>query len=121
MINEKQIKRLLDIANTGCQQGHVFDARVIYSSFLELDPDFAPAAIGFAFSHIVTDEFDKAKTIINEVLAKNPEDSDAKVMLCLCYLLGNEADKAQEILRLVSEEKGTSAGNLASELLDFPL
>lgn len=118
MINEKQIERLLDIANTGCQHGYVFDSRIIYSSILELNPDFAPASIGFAFSHIVTDEFDKAKTIINGVLAKNPEDSDAKVILGLCYMLANEADKAQSILQSVSEQKDTNAGKLATELLE---
>ncbi len=117
MLNSTQIQRLLDIANVGCHNGYVYNARVIYDTVLTVKPDFAPAKIGLAFSHIVVDDFPVAEEILNAVLANNDDDIDAKVMLGLNLILAGESDRAHQILKPVSEDISTPAGKLAADLM----
>lgn len=117
MLEDTQIHRLLDIANTGCQKGFVTDARAIYDGVLELRPNHAPALIGMAFSHIVVDEFEAAEKILNQVLAAHPDDTDAQVCLGLCYTLAGKTDEAKKTLTPLREQQG-SIGTLAMNLLE---
>lgn len=119
MLNENQIRILLDIANTGCQKGHAYDARIIYSVLLEIKPGFVPAQIGLAFSHIILDDFEVATNMLDAVLEKDSDDKDAQVMLGLGYLLANDKDKAYQLLKPLSEDKESYAGKLAFGLMDL--
>ena len=53
MFSEQQIARLLDLGNLACQKGMVKEARTIIGGVLALRPDFAPALIGMAFTHVL--------------------------------------------------------------------
>ncbi len=117
MFSEKQVERLIDVANVGCHHGYVFDARVIYESILASKPNFTPAKISLAFSHIVVDDFDNAKNLLTEIIGENDMDIDAKVMLGLCYLLAKEKELAHELLKPLSADTTTEAGKLAADLL----
>lgn len=116
MFSAAQIQRLLDIANAGCHKGLVLDARAIYESVLTAKPDFAPALIGLAFSHLVVDDFAVAECLLAQVLARNPDDKDALVTLGFCYTMAQRADKATELLEPLVDDP-SSAGNLATDLL----
>lgn len=117
ILNDKQISRLLDIANTGCQKGYVYDARNIYEAVLAVKPGFAPANIGLAFSYVVTDGFEKAEEILKDVLAKAPQDEDALVMLGLCYALDKQNEKAFAILKPLADNYESKVQTFANELL----
>ena len=41
MVSEKQMARLLDLANLACQKGLVGEARTIFQAVLALRPGFA--------------------------------------------------------------------------------
>ncbi len=117
MFTQEQISRLLDIGNTACHAGAVFEARRIFDGVLALRPDNTPALIGKALSHIVVDDFVVAEGLLKDnVLAKNPDHAEAVAMLGLCYLLGGKREEARvELERIKTQD--TPAGNLARELL----
>lgn len=118
MLNETQIKRLLDIANAGCHKGMVAEARTVYSGILAVQPDHAPALIGQALSHIVVGEYETAETVLRDtVLAKSPDDADALAILGLCLFLADRKDEARDILEGVKGTEGTAA-ELAASLLE---
>lgn len=95
MFSEQQIARLLDLGNLACQKGMVKEARTIIGGVLALRPDFAPALIGMAFTHVVVDDFDGALAILDKVLAASPNDSDALAMLGLAHMLAGRRDEAE--------------------------
>lgn len=100
MVSEKQMARLLDLANLACQKGLVGEARTIFQAVLALRPGFAPALVGLAFSHVVVDDFDTALTILDQVLADNAADADALAMRGLaCLLAGRRGDAEQGLCR----------------------
>lgn len=117
MLTASDIQRLLDIANTGCHTGHVGQARTIYEGVLALRPDFAPARIGQAYSHLVIDEFGEAEAILAEVLAANPADADAQVLLGLVCTLAGRSAEAEAVLQPLTAESGSRA-ELAATLLN---
>lgn len=117
MLSEMDIKRLLDVANAACHHGHAADARAIYAGVLAVRPDYAPALIGRALSHVVVDDFIEAERILTEeVLASAPDDIDAKVLLGFTYMLAQRKDEAEAILRPAAEGD-CPAGDLARNLL----
>lgn len=116
MLNEDQIKRLLDIANEACRKGQIFDARTIYKGVLATKKNFAPALIGLALSYAFVDKFEEAETMLKDVLTRNPEDQDAQVMLGLTYVLAKEVEKAHAMLDPIAEND-SSNGRLAIDLL----
>ena len=95
MVSEKQMARLLDLANLACQKGLVGEARTIFQAVLALRPGFAPALVGLAFSHVVVDDFDTALTILDQVLADNAADADALAMRGLACLLAGRRGAEQ--------------------------
>ncbi len=118
MYNENDIKRLLDIANAACHSGLALDARRIYDAVLSLKPDFVPAKLGMAYSHLTVDEFDKSLEYIMDVLNKNPEDEDAMLLLGLhCFLVG-EKDKSVDVLQHLINSSSEHVKNLAQTLID---
>ena len=118
MLTDSQIARLLDIANAGCHQGLVSEARVIYEGVLAARPGHVPALIGQALSHIVIGEYDRAENLLRDgVLSEHPDDADAKTTLGLCLCLAGKKNEAEDTLRPLAESEGASAA-LARSLLD---
>ena len=117
MFTQEQISRLLDIGNTACHAGAVYEARQIFDGVLALRPENAPALIGKALSHIVVDDFTAAEDLLKDkVLAKDPNHAEAVAMLGLCYLLGGKREEARvELERIKAQD--SPAGKLARELL----
>ena len=95
MFSPRQLSRLLDIANMACQKGMVADGRRIFHAVLALKPDFVPAAVGLAFSHVVVDDFDGALAILDRVLAGNDGDPDALAMQGLAHILAGRREEAE--------------------------
>ncbi|MBQ3059980.1 MAG: tetratricopeptide repeat protein [Desulfovibrio sp.] len=116
MLSERQIARLLDIANLACHKGMVREARAIFSAVLALQPDFAPAQIGLAFSHIVVDAFDEAQAILEGVLSRDAGDADALAMLGLTHMLAGRRDAAEEAFALISNE--STAASMARVIME---
>ena len=118
MLTDSQIVRLLDIANAGCHNGMVTDARTIYEGILAVRPGHVPALIGQALSHIVIGEYEQAEQILrNQVLADHPDDAECRAMLGLSLCLADKKEEAREVLQDLAGEENNSAA-LARSLLE---
>ncbi len=109
MLSEQQTARLLDLANLACQKGLVRESRVIFQGVLALRPEFTPALIGLAFSHIVVDDFDGALTILDRVLATSPHDPDALAMKGLACCLAGRRSEAEEAFAGIEQDSAAAA------------
>ena len=115
MFSEQQIARLLDLGNLACQKGMVKEARTIIGGVLALRPDFAPALIGMAFTHVVVDDFEGALAILDKVLAASPNDSDALAMLGLAHMLAGRRDEAEQAFARIPQD--AAAADLARVIM----
>ncbi|MBQ7607722.1 MAG: tetratricopeptide repeat protein [Desulfovibrionaceae bacterium] len=113
-LDDSSVALLLDIANLACHKGFPGEAREIVDGILAVKPDFVPAKITLAFSHLVVNEFAEAHTILEGILADNPMDADARVIQGLAYLLEGKQSEAQESFAGIPD--GTSQKVLAQEL-----
>ena len=116
MVSEKQMARLLDLANLACQKGLVGEARTIFRAVLALRPDFAPALVGLAFSHVVVDDFDTALTILDKVLAGNAADADALAMRGLACLLAGRREEAEQAFTAIPHD--CAAADMARAIME---
>ena len=87
MLTEKDVARLLDIANAGINHGEIAEARVICEGILAARPQHIPTRITLAVSHAAVGEFEKAEELLLAVLAEHPDDADALAYLGLSYHL----------------------------------
>lgn len=117
MLDDTQIVRLLDIANSGCHKGMVAEARTIYEGILAVRPGHVPALIGQALSHIVVSSFDTAESLLRSVLAEHEGDADALAFLGLCLFLADRKEEARDILEGI-KDGGYIAASLAASLLE---
>lgn len=116
MLTERQIQRLIDVAGAATQVGRVNESRAILDGVLALKPSFAPALIAQAFTHVVVDDYEGAKGLLNDhVLGKNPNDADALAMLGLALLLQGDKGEAVSVLSRIPTEH--PAGELAKTLM----
>ena len=113
-LDDSSVSLLLDIANLACHKGFPGEARAIVDGILAVKPDFVPARITLAFSHLVVDSFDEAHRILGEILEKNPVDADACVFQGLAYLLEGKRSEATETFSRIP--KDASQKKLADEL-----
>lgn len=104
MLNDTQIAQLLEISLAGSRTGQVLPARDICAAILAVRPGFMPARIALAFSHIVLDEFEEARVLLNDVLTTAPADSDALVMLGLLETLSDHKEEARTALNAVCKD-----------------
>lgn len=116
MFNDYEIKRLLDIASAGSHKGFGFDARTIFEVILSQRPEHSGAKLGLAHNYITVNEFDKAETLLKEVIASNNEDYDAKALLGFSYALIGNMVAAKPILEEVKNSDCASK-ELAEVLL----
>jgi predicted Zn-dependent protease len=117
MLTDAHIARLLDIANAGCHNGYVADARAIYAAILAEKPQSNAARIGMALSHIVINEFDMAEQELGALLAENADDADAIAMLGLSLMLSGKKEEAIACLTPLAEQNTVQA-KLAQDLLE---
>ncbi len=116
MLDDNQVKRLLDVAYAGCHKGMVAEGRKIFSGVLADRPAYAPAEIGLAFSHLVVDEFPRALEILNGVLERDPGDRDALCMQGFCSFLAGDRDAAREKLAPLADGDDNAAA-MARDIL----
>ncbi len=117
MLTDKEVARLLDVANAGVNKGQVQLARTVYEGILAGRPGHAPTLISLALSHIAVGEFARAEEILkDEVLALRSDDPDALVYLGLAAKLDERPEEAAAIFARVPE--GTHARELADRLLE---
>lgn len=115
MFTTEEVRRLLDIANTGLHQGEVLLARRIYDGILAGRPDHVPTLISLALLHIATGEFEAADELLTKrVLELSPEDPDALVYLGLSAKLSGRPDEARDYFARVPEDG--AAGRMARAL-----
>lgn len=117
MLSERQIARLLDMANLACQKGLVGEARTMFQAVLALKPNFAPALVGLAFSHVVVDDFDAALTILDDVLARNAADADALAMRGLACMLAGRKDEARQAFAAIPQD--CAAADMARAVMEM--
>lgn len=106
MLTERQIARLLDLANLACQKGMIGEGRSIFQAVLAIRPGFAPALVGLAFSHIVVDDFDGALTLLDKVLAA---DADALAMRGLACMLAGRREEAEQAFAGIPQDCAAAA------------
>ncbi|WP_297218890.1 tetratricopeptide repeat protein [uncultured Desulfovibrio sp.] len=109
MLTERQIARLLDLANLACQKGMIGEGRSIFQAVLAIRPGFAPALVGLAFSHIVVDDFDGALTLLDKVLAANAADADALAMRGLACMLAGRREEAEQAFAGIPQDCAAAA------------
>ena len=115
MLTEKEIARLLDVANAGVNRGEIAAARRVYEGVLAVRPDHVGAKLGLALSHIAVGDCEKADEILTALLERLPEDPDVLVYLGLSAALSNRKEEAAGYLaRVPGEAEG--ARRLADEL-----
>jgi len=103
LLEDADISLLLDIANMACHRGFPAEARSIVDGVLAIKPDFPPALISLAFSHLIVDAFDEALAILDPVLEKNPKDNDAIIMKGMTLLLNKKISEAKELFDSIPE------------------
>ncbi|MFI3271622.1 MAG: tetratricopeptide repeat protein [Pseudomonadota bacterium] len=122
MLSQSEITRLLDVANAACHHGHVFQARIILAGILSAKPDHVPAMLGLVYSHIVTDDFVTAESMLSEQILRHvPDDVDAKAMLGFVYSMTKRPEEARAtLLPLTQIDDGTvneKVAAMAKEIL----
>lgn len=117
MFSERQTARLLDLANLACQKGLVGEARTIFRAVLALKPDFVPALVGLAFSHVVVDDFDGALTILDGALAAHPADADALAMRGLACMLSGRKEEAEQAFAAIPQD--CAAAEMARAVMEL--
>lgn len=115
MLTDKEIARLLDIANAGLNRGEVAAARRVYEGVLAVHPEHVGAKLGMVLSHIAVGEYEKADALLKALLERLPEDPDVLVYLGLSAALSGRKDEARDFLARVSEG-AEGARRLAEEL-----
>lgn len=115
MLTDKEIARLLDIANAGVNRGEIAAARRVYEGVLAVRPEHVGAKLGLALSHIAVGEYEKADELLKALLERLPEDPDVLVYLGLSAALSNRKEEASGYLaRVPAEAEGPR--RLADEL-----
>lgn len=114
-IQEDDVSLLLDIANMACHRGYPGEARTIIDGVLAIKPDFIPAKITLAYSHLVVDEFNMALDILDPIIAHSPTDADARLMQGLTLLLAKRNDEAATAFAAIPD--GVPQKSLAEELV----
>lgn len=103
-LDDASVSLLLDIANLACHKGFPGEARAIVDGILAVKPNFVPARITLAFSHLVVDSFAEAHEILEKILAENPVDADARVIQGLAYLLEGKRSEATESFSRIPQD-----------------
>ena len=114
LLDNNEVALLLDLANLACHKGMPEEARVIVDGVLAVRPNFVPALITLAYSHLVVDDFDRALEILEPVLAAKPDDADARIVQLLTLLLAGKRSEADEAFDYIPE--GCPQQQLANEL-----
>ncbi len=104
LLDANDIALLLDIANFACHKQLPGEAREIVDGVLAVDPDFPPARIALAFTHLVVDEFDQALALLDAVLGQNPNDADALVLQGMAYSLAGKTEEANRAFDAIPED-----------------
>lgn len=116
MFTDKEIQRLLDIAQYGSHTGQISAARTVFEAVLAFRPEHSGALLGLAHNHITVGEYEKAREILNSVLERNSRDNDAKALLGLSWFLSGDKEKAKPLLE-EAKNGGSASKQLAEELL----
>ncbi len=120
MLNDQNIARLLDIANTASHVGDANNAKLLCKAILEVKPNFAPAEISLAYNYLSVDEFEKSMQVLDDVLKKNPQDEEALFLLSFqCFLMG-DSSKAREVAKPLENAKNEAVRNFAKEIMSAP-
>ncbi|MCR5814020.1 MAG: tetratricopeptide repeat protein [Desulfovibrio sp.] len=114
LLDDQAVALLLDMANLACHKGFPAQARVMLDGVLSVRPNFAPALITLAYSHLVVDDFDQVFAILTPVLEANPDDADARIVEGMAFLLSGKNVEAQESFAHLAE--GSPQKQLALEL-----
>jgi cytochrome c-type biogenesis protein CcmH/NrfG len=118
LIDETQLARLVDVGLAAAHLGKPGEARRIFENLLAARPEHTPARIGLAFTYLVCNDFDKARTILrDEVLAKNPRDPEALALLGLALSFDGKYEEAAAVLESVPD--GSPASSLVQALATF--
>ncbi|MBQ9536447.1 MAG: tetratricopeptide repeat protein [Desulfovibrionaceae bacterium] len=96
LLEDSDLALLLDIANMACHEGFPQEARTIVDGVLSAKPNFVPALITKAYSHLIVDDFTTALEILDPILAANQEDYDARLMQGLTFLLAQRTNEGKE-------------------------
>ena len=117
MLEQKQIKRLLDIAFLGCQKGHIGLARNVIEGLDQMLENSVELEICRAMSFYTVDQFEKAAEVLSAAGEKFPGDQMIKTYSALVDILMENLFEAKEKLNsVISKNKDKDAVNLAQEL-----
>ncbi len=120
MFNEQNIARLLDIANAACHAGDVYNAKCLCEAVLAIKPNFVPANLCLAYSHMVVDEFEKSAEILDVILKENPQDEDAIFLLSLQFYMMGDSGRARITAKNIENSENVSLQSFAKEIATAP-
>ncbi len=108
------ISMLVQLGMAACMNGDVYNARKLFENLLEYQPDMRAASLGLAFSKIVTDEFQEAETILDEL----PEDDDTLPLKVISLSLQRNSDEAGSLYNKIKDKKSPEALT-AKQFMDY--
>jgi tetratricopeptide (TPR) repeat protein len=112
----RDIQRLLDVGLAGAHYGRPGESRAIFEGLLIFDPTLLAAKAGLALTYLVVNDFDRAQSLLKEILTVDPNHEEALVFLGLVGKLAGLNEQASEILAPI--KTGSSpAASLARELV----
>ena len=115
MISDRQLSRLVDLSNIALNFGMIMQARKICEGIVAIKPNFVPALISLAFSHIVVDDFKVAQEILDKLLKADPDNEDALGMLAVSHILSGDIVLAEEEIARLAED--SPAGTMARSFM----
>jgi len=101
------LSMLVQLGMAACMHGDVYNARKMFESLLEYEPDMRAAALGLAFSRIVTDEFKEAEEILDSL----SEDDDSLSLKVMSLSLQNSISEAESVYEKIRDKKCPEAIN----------
>ncbi len=111
---KEDISVLVQLGMAASMNGDVYNAKLIFENLLEYDPSMRAASLGLAFNNIVTDNFETADEILDEL----SEEDDTLSMRVISLSLQRNADEADKFYQKIND-KNCPEALTAKQFLDF--
>lgn len=117
MLEKQQIKRLMDIAFTGCQNGSASHARRVIKGLDQMLENSVELEICRAMSFYTVDQFEEAGKVLKAAHDNFPDDQMVVTHMALVDILTeNMPEAAEKLNKVISDGKDQEAVSLAEKL-----
>ncbi len=111
---KEDLTQLVQLGMAACMNGDVYHSKMMFEYLLEFDPNMRAAKLGLAFTKIVTDDFDNAIELLDEL----SEDDDTISLKVIAYSLQRNTTEAENLYNTI-KNKDSSEALTAKQFLDY--